>query len=126
MLANSRARRRLRGNGAYPREAEPSGRWRFAIQIEVDRPQLYDLERGFDGSCDVASAAPRRSRVTRRALRTSDETQPQATWREHSGDQRGEASLNLGLVEHMKAAAIKHELVVAVQRIVQEVEHLKT
>ena len=91
------------------------------MHVEVHRPQLHDLQNRLDGVRDVAHAAPGRSGFAGRSFSAADEAQPDAARREQTGHELGETRAHLGRVEHVKAAAIEHEVERPLRRIGQEV-----
>src|SRR5690606_11521163 len=101
---------RLRRDLPWPRNAPPRPWLDLSIEVEDGRTQFDDLEHGLDGVRDVAGRPPRRAFVTRRTLGAAKQAQPVARRREAAGNVDGEPCTIFGRVEHVKDAAVEHDV----------------
>ena len=106
----SAARRRLSGCIASSGQAQPCLGRLLALDIEVNRAQLENLQRWFDRRDHVACRSARWTSIARWSFGAADQADPAPAWREQPSHALGKARTFVGFVEHVPAAAVKREI----------------
>src|SRR6516164_9864733 len=101
--------RRLGRNRALARQTQP-GFQLVAMDVELARAELQDLQRRLDRVHDFARASSWRADIPRRPFSASDQAQPYAAVGHCGRHVLREPRALVIFVERVKAAPVEHEL----------------